>query len=90
MLFEDVVREGCGDNDGDGEPSRAKRAARASAGIAAVGVDGVMDAERGLLKLTLDLFRAFRRTRRASSVALGFDIARREQIGWRGRVRCAR
>lgn len=73
------MREGFGEAEGDAEPSRAKRAARVSAGAVGVageaeGFDGVMDEWAVVSKLTLDFFSALRRARRASSVELGSGI----------------
>lgn len=75
--FADVVREGCGEDEGDAELRRAKRAARSSDGFDELdgGFDGVIEALNESLKLTLDFLSAFRRARRASSVELGSAIA---------------
>lgn len=65
MSAEDVVPEGLGDAEGLGEPSLAKRAARPSEAVGAL--EGFIEAEGVVLKLTEDFLSALRRARRASS-----------------------
>lgn len=71
-LFVDVVRDGCGELEGDAEPRRAKREARSSVGLG----DRVEATEELYVgsRLTLDFLSAFRRARRSSSTELESDI----------------
>src|SRR5690242_21238598 len=66
-LLVDVVREGCGETEGDAEPRRANLEARSSVGFG----DRVMEELYVVSRLTLLFLSALRRARSSSSTELG-------------------